>query len=134
MVVQNYLQKYIAHLQIPPPLFHSFHNTLFISHIHFYLHFQVKVAPFGLGEGGTTEKKHPPYLHFGAQKGLKLQNTIMGLSIEAMVASIYASTFYSVSQEHFLDELELEAKVPSGTSSKESTRLMIVEYAIKMGH
>uniref|UniRef100_UPI00398EB118 cytochrome c oxidase assembly factor 3 homolog, mitochondrial n=1 Tax=Pristiophorus japonicus TaxID=55135 RepID=UPI00398EB118 len=38
------------------------------------------------------------------------RNVFTGLAIGAMVLGIYGYTFYSVSQERFLDDLEEEAK------------------------
>ncbi|XP_069763400.1 cytochrome c oxidase assembly factor 3 homolog, mitochondrial [Narcine bancroftii] len=38
------------------------------------------------------------------------RNVITGLAIGAVVLGIYGYTFYSVSQERFLDDLEEEAK------------------------
>ncbi|KAJ1136028.1 hypothetical protein NDU88_002454 [Pleurodeles waltl] len=42
---------------------------------------------------------------------LRGRNVATGLGIGAIVLGIYGYTFYSVSQEKFLDELEEEAKV-----------------------
>ncbi|XP_053550172.1 cytochrome c oxidase assembly factor 3 homolog, mitochondrial [Bombina bombina] len=44
-------------------------------------------------------------------KKLRGRNVITGLTIGGIVLGIYGYTFYSVSQEKFLDELEDEAKV-----------------------
>ncbi|XP_060111501.1 cytochrome c oxidase assembly factor 3 homolog, mitochondrial [Heteronotia binoei] len=55
-----------------------------------------------------------------AQRGLKVRNALTALAIGAVVAGIYGYTFYSVSQEHFLDELELEAKAARAQAAKTS--------------
>ncbi|XP_025900370.1 cytochrome c oxidase assembly factor 3 homolog, mitochondrial [Nothoprocta perdicaria] len=44
------------------------------------------------------------------QRRLRGRNALLGLSIGALVMGIYGYTFYSVSQERFLDELEQEAE------------------------
>lgn len=48
-----------------------------------------------------------------------------GLGIGALVLAIYAYTFYSVSQERFLDELEDEAKAARALSSGKGIRTLI---------
>ncbi|XP_051894606.1 cytochrome c oxidase assembly factor 3 homolog, mitochondrial [Pristis pectinata] len=49
------------------------------------------------------------------------RNAFTGLAIGAIVLGIYGYTFYSVSQERFLDDLEEEAKGVRGkTASKTS--------------
>ncbi|XP_048416603.1 cytochrome c oxidase assembly factor 3 homolog, mitochondrial [Stegostoma tigrinum] len=49
------------------------------------------------------------------------RNVITGLAIGAIVLGIYGYTFYSVSQERFLDDLEEEAKgVRARSNSKNS--------------
>ncbi|KAJ6660584.1 hypothetical protein lerEdw1_017581, partial [Lerista edwardsae] len=53
-----------------------------------------------------------------ARRGLKVRNTLTALAIGAVVVGIYGYTFYSVSQERFLDELELEAKVVRSQAAK----------------
>lgn len=45
-----------------------------------------------------------------AQK-LRSRNVVTGLAIGALVMGIYGYTFYSVSQERIMDELDEEAKV-----------------------
>ncbi|XP_066485314.1 cytochrome c oxidase assembly factor 3 homolog, mitochondrial [Tiliqua scincoides] len=55
-----------------------------------------------------------------ARRGLKVRNTFTALAIGAVVLGIYGYTFYSVSQERFLDELELEAKVVRAQAAKTS--------------
>lgn len=52
------------------------------------------------------------------RRGLKVRNTLTALAIGAVVVGIYGYTFYSVSQERFLDELELEAKVVQTQAAK----------------
>ncbi|KAK2884541.1 cytochrome c oxidase assembly factor 3 homolog, mitochondrial [Channa argus] len=44
-----------------------------------------------------------------AQK-LRARNVVTGLAIGALVAGIYGYTFYSVSQERIMDEIDNEAK------------------------
>ncbi|XP_007955933.1 cytochrome c oxidase assembly factor 3 homolog, mitochondrial [Orycteropus afer afer] len=68
----------------------------------------------------TREKLTPAQLQFMRQVQLaqwqktlpqrRTRNIVTGLSIGALVLAIYGYTFYSVSQERFLDELEDEAK------------------------
>ncbi|XP_053115247.1 uncharacterized protein LOC128328958 [Hemicordylus capensis] len=53
-----------------------------------------------------------------ARRGLKVRNALTALAIGAVVVGIYGYTFYSVSQERFLDELELEAKVLQNKAAK----------------
>lgn len=48
------------------------------------------------------------------------RNVITGLIIGAIVVGIYGYTFYSVSQEKFMDELEEEAKVARASLPKTS--------------
>ncbi|KAM4817984.1 cytochrome c oxidase assembly factor 3 homolog, mitochondrial-like [Thomomys bottae] len=68
-------------------------------------------APFAQRIDPTREKLTPAQLHFMRQVQLaQWQNIVTGLGIGALVLPIYGYTFYSVSQEHFLDELEDEAK------------------------
>ncbi|XP_005994077.1 cytochrome c oxidase assembly factor 3 homolog, mitochondrial [Latimeria chalumnae] len=54
-----------------------------------------------------------------AQKRGK-RNIMTGLAIGAVVLGIYGYTFYSVSQEKFLDDLEEEAKIARARASKTS--------------
>ncbi|XP_062972822.1 uncharacterized protein LOC134392423 [Elgaria multicarinata webbii] len=56
-----------------------------------------------------------------ARRGLKVRNALTALGIGAVVAAIYGYTFYSVSQERFLDELELEAEVVRARAAKTPT-------------
>ncbi|XP_029782795.1 cytochrome c oxidase assembly factor 3 homolog, mitochondrial [Suricata suricatta] len=68
----------------------------------------------------TREKLTPAQLQFMRQVQLaqwqktlpqrRTRNIVTGLGIGALVLAIYGYTFYSVSQERFLDELEDEAK------------------------
>uniref|UniRef100_A0A8D0FKU1 Cytochrome c oxidase assembly factor 3 n=1 Tax=Strix occidentalis caurina TaxID=311401 RepID=A0A8D0FKU1_STROC len=44
------------------------------------------------------------------QRRLRGRNALLALGIGAVAAGIYGFTFYSVSQERFLDELEQEAE------------------------
>ncbi|NWR88559.1 COA3 factor, partial [Furnarius figulus] len=44
------------------------------------------------------------------QRRLRGRNTLLALGIGAVTLGIYGYTFYSVSQERFLDELEQEAE------------------------
>ncbi|XP_075418034.1 cytochrome c oxidase assembly factor 3 homolog, mitochondrial [Tenrec ecaudatus] len=68
----------------------------------------------------AREKLTPTQLQFMRQVELaqwqktlpqrRTRNIVTGLGIGALVLAIYGYTFYSVSQERFLDELEDEAK------------------------
>ncbi|XP_075701594.1 cytochrome c oxidase assembly factor 3 homolog, mitochondrial [Rhinoderma darwinii] len=51
---------------------------------------------------------------------LRSRNVITGLAIGGIVLGIYGYTFFSVSQEKFLDELEDEAKVVRANYPKTS--------------
>ncbi|XP_075203726.1 cytochrome c oxidase assembly factor 3 homolog, mitochondrial [Anomaloglossus baeobatrachus] len=51
---------------------------------------------------------------------LRTRNVVTGLAIGGIVLGIYGYTFYSVSQEKFLDELEAEAKVVRANYPKTS--------------
>lgn len=51
---------------------------------------------------------------------LRSKNLITGLAIGGIVLGIYGYTFFSVSQEKFLDELEDEAKVVRANYPKTS--------------
>ncbi|KAF7236560.1 hypothetical protein EYD10_16731 [Varanus komodoensis] len=53
-----------------------------------------------------------------ARRSLKIRNAFTALGIGAIVLGIYGYTFYSVSQERFLDELELETKVVRAQAAK----------------
>nr|XP_004655802.1 cytochrome c oxidase assembly factor 3 homolog, mitochondrial [Jaculus jaculus] len=77
-------------------------------------------APFAQPIDPAREKLTPAQLQFMRQvqfaqwqKTLpqrRTRNIVTGLGIGAVVLAIYGYTFYSVSQERFLDELEDEAK------------------------
>ncbi|XP_053415412.1 cytochrome c oxidase assembly factor 3 homolog, mitochondrial-like [Nycticebus coucang] len=77
-------------------------------------------APFAQGIDPTQEKLTPAQLQFMRQVQLaqwqktlpqrRTRNIVTGLGIGALVLAIYGYTFYSVSQERFLNELEDEAK------------------------
>ncbi|XP_029430024.1 cytochrome c oxidase assembly factor 3 homolog, mitochondrial [Rhinatrema bivittatum] len=56
----------------------------------------------------------------GVARRLRGRNVLTGLTIGAVVLGIYSYTFYSVSQEKFLDELEEEAKVARTVARKTS--------------
>uniref|UniRef100_A0A7N4NSI7 Cytochrome c oxidase assembly factor 3 n=1 Tax=Sarcophilus harrisii TaxID=9305 RepID=A0A7N4NSI7_SARHA len=68
----------------------------------------------------ARDKLSPAQLHFMRQVELSQwqktlpqrrgRNILTGLSIGALVLAIYGYTFYSVSQERFLDDLEDQAK------------------------
>ncbi|XP_017364869.1 cytochrome c oxidase assembly factor 3 homolog, mitochondrial [Cebus imitator] len=68
----------------------------------------------------TREKLTTEQLHFMRQMQLaqwqkalpqrRTRNIVTGLGIGALALAIYGYTFYSISQERFLDELEEEAK------------------------
>ncbi|XP_077169242.1 cytochrome c oxidase assembly factor 3 homolog, mitochondrial [Paroedura picta] len=53
-------------------------------------------------------------------RGLKIRNALTGLAIGAVALGIYSYTFYSISQEHFLDDLELEAKAVQAQTTNTS--------------
>ncbi|XP_004597407.1 cytochrome c oxidase assembly factor 3 homolog, mitochondrial [Ochotona princeps] len=79
-----------------------------------------KQAPFAQRIDPSRDKLSPAQLHFMRQVQLaqwqktlpqrRTRNILTGLGIGAVVLAIYGYTFYSVSQERFLDELEDEAK------------------------
>ncbi|NXF12810.1 COA3 factor, partial [Smithornis capensis] len=48
--------------------------------------------------------------HRVLQRRLRGRNSLLALAIGAVTLGIYGYTFYSVSQERFLDELEQEAE------------------------
>ncbi|XP_008111372.1 cytochrome c oxidase assembly factor 3 homolog, mitochondrial [Anolis carolinensis] len=78
-------------------------------------------------EGGEPPRVRPPRgLPSQAavdvtRRGLKVRNALTGLGIGAIVVGIYGYTLYSVSQERFLDELELEAEVVRARAAKTPT-------------
>ncbi|XP_012512171.1 PREDICTED: cytochrome c oxidase assembly factor 3 homolog, mitochondrial [Propithecus coquereli] len=77
-------------------------------------------APVAQRIDPSREKLTPAQLQFMRQVQLaqwqktlpqrRTRNIVTGLGIGALVLAIYGYTFYSVSQERFLDELEDEAK------------------------
>ncbi|XP_003996953.1 cytochrome c oxidase assembly factor 3 homolog, mitochondrial [Prionailurus viverrinus] len=77
-------------------------------------------APVAQRIDPTREKLTPAQLQYMRQVQLaqwqktlpqrRTRNIVTGLGIGALVLAIYGYTFYSVSQERFLDELEDEAK------------------------
>ncbi|KAL8175763.1 UNVERIFIED_CONTAM: hypothetical protein K2H54_007210 [Gekko kuhli] len=85
-----------------------------------------EVEPSARQSGETTRAPGaPPRLAsrpvpLAVGRGLKVRNALTGLAIGAVVVGIYGYTFYSVSQEHFLDELELEAKAVQAHAAKTS--------------
>ncbi|XP_050651529.1 cytochrome c oxidase assembly factor 3 homolog, mitochondrial-like [Macaca thibetana thibetana] len=78
-------------------------------------------APFAQLIDPTREKQTPEQLHSMPRTQLaqwqevlqrrQTRNIVTCLGIGALVLAIYGYTFYSISQERFLDELEDEAKV-----------------------
>ncbi|XP_040922692.1 cytochrome c oxidase assembly factor 3 homolog, mitochondrial [Toxotes jaculatrix] len=77
-------------------------------------------APFATRIDPAKEGLSPQQMHFIRQvereqwkkKAQKLRgrNTFTGLAIGAIVLGIYGYTFYSVSQERIVDELDEEAR------------------------
>ncbi|XP_017723147.1 PREDICTED: cytochrome c oxidase assembly factor 3 homolog, mitochondrial isoform X2 [Rhinopithecus bieti] len=77
-------------------------------------------APFAQRIDPTREKLTPEQLYSMRRTQLaqwqkvlpqrRTRNIVTGLGIGALVLAIYGYTFYSISQERFLDELEDEAK------------------------
>ncbi|CAJ1080100.1 cytochrome c oxidase assembly factor 3 homolog%2C mitochondrial [Xyrichtys novacula] len=69
----------------------------------------------------TKESLSPEQLHFIRQveleqwkkktQQLRTRNVVTGLAIGALVLGIYGYTFYSVSQERIMDEMDEEAKL-----------------------
>ncbi|XP_072260163.1 cytochrome c oxidase assembly factor 3 homolog, mitochondrial [Pyxicephalus adspersus] len=77
-------------------------------------------AEVKFAQKADLKKLSPEHLEFIRKKEMALlvksgklrtRNTITGLVIGGIVLGIYGYTFFSVSQERFLDELEDEAKV-----------------------
>ncbi|XP_029933616.1 cytochrome c oxidase assembly factor 3 homolog, mitochondrial [Myripristis murdjan] len=78
-------------------------------------------APFATRIDPTKEALSPEQLHFIRQveleqwkkktQKLRTRNVATGLAIGALVMGIYGYTFYSVSQERIMDELDEEAKL-----------------------
>ncbi|XP_008285752.1 cytochrome c oxidase assembly factor 3 homolog, mitochondrial [Stegastes partitus] len=77
-------------------------------------------APFASRLDPTKEGLSKEQLHFIRQveleqwkkktAKLRTRNVVTGLAIGALVLGIYGYTFYSVSQERIMDELDEEAK------------------------
>ncbi|XP_077315642.1 cytochrome c oxidase assembly factor 3 homolog, mitochondrial [Lithobates pipiens] len=53
---------------------------------------------------------------------IRSRNIITGLAIGAIAVGIYGYTFFSVPQEHFLDDLEEEAKAARARYPKTSAK------------
>ncbi|ELW69092.1 cytochrome c oxidase assembly factor 3 homolog, mitochondrial [Tupaia chinensis] len=84
-------------------------------------------APFAQHIDPTQEKRTPVQLQFMRQVQLaqwqkalppcRTRNIMTWLGIRALVLAIYGYTFYSVSQERFLDEAKAaQAQAPARTS------------------
>ncbi|KAM9112715.1 cytochrome c oxidase assembly factor 3 homolog, mitochondrial [Pangshura tecta] len=54
----------------------------------------------------------------GLQRRLRGRNLLTGLGIGAVVLGIYGFTFYKISQERFLDELEQEVEAARAQAAK----------------
>ncbi|KAM7137682.1 cytochrome c oxidase assembly factor 3 homolog, mitochondrial [Macrochelys suwanniensis] len=54
----------------------------------------------------------------GLQRRLRGRNVLTGLGIGAVVLGIYGYTFYKISQERFLDELEQEVEAARAQAAK----------------
>ncbi|AWP18040.1 putative cytochrome c oxidase assembly factor 3 -like mitochondrial [Scophthalmus maximus] len=77
-------------------------------------------APYAARIDPRKEGLSPHQMHFIKQveleqmkkktKLLRGRNAATGLAIGALVLGIYGYTFYSVSQEHIVDEMDEEAK------------------------
>ncbi|CAG06564.1 unnamed protein product, partial [Tetraodon nigroviridis] len=77
-------------------------------------------APFATRIDPTKEGLSPEQLHYIRQieleqwkkktQKLRTRNVVTGLAIGALVLGIYGYTFYSVSQERIMDEMDEEAK------------------------
>ncbi|XP_075033501.1 cytochrome c oxidase assembly factor 3 homolog, mitochondrial [Mixophyes fleayi] len=86
--------------------------------------------PFAQKVDPKREKISPEQMEFirkremaqwAKQSGkLRSRNILTGLTIGGIVLGIYGYTFFSVSQEKFLDELEDEAKVARANYPKTS--------------
>ncbi|KYO46453.1 cytochrome c oxidase assembly factor 3-like protein, mitochondrial [Alligator mississippiensis] len=55
------------------------------------------------------------------QRRLRGRNALLALGIGSITLGIYAYTFYSVSQERFLDDLEEEAVAARARAAKSAT-------------
>ncbi|KAM9832668.1 cytochrome c oxidase assembly factor 3 homolog, mitochondrial [Neosynchiropus ocellatus] len=77
-------------------------------------------APVATRIDPSKEPLTPEQMHFIRQveleqwkkktQKLKTRNVVTGLAIGALVLGIYGYTFYSVSQERIMDEMDEEAK------------------------
>ncbi|KAM8888834.1 cytochrome c oxidase assembly factor 3 homolog, mitochondrial [Synchiropus splendidus] len=77
-------------------------------------------APVATRIDPSKERLTPEQMHFIRQveleqwkkktQKLKTRNVVTGLAIGALVLGIYGYTFYSVSQERIMDEMDEEAK------------------------
>ncbi|XP_054898706.1 cytochrome c oxidase assembly factor 3 homolog, mitochondrial [Poeciliopsis prolifica] len=77
-------------------------------------------SPFATKIDPTKEKLSQDQMHFIRQaeleqwkkttSKLRTRNVVTGLAIGALVLGIYGYTFYSVSQERIMDEIDEEAK------------------------
>ncbi|XP_028332377.1 cytochrome c oxidase assembly factor 3 homolog, mitochondrial isoform X1 [Gouania willdenowi] len=77
-------------------------------------------APYATRVDPTKEPLSPEQQHFIRQVELEQwkrrtvrlrgRNAVTGLAIGALVLGIYGYTFYSVSQERIMDEIDEEAK------------------------
>ncbi|KAM3591911.1 uncharacterized protein V6R79_009398 [Siganus canaliculatus] len=77
-------------------------------------------APFATRIDPTKEGLSQEQMHFIRQvelaqwkrktQKLRTRNVVTGLAIGALVMGIYGYTFYSVSQERIMDEMDEEAK------------------------
>ncbi|XP_074117756.1 cytochrome c oxidase assembly factor 3 homolog, mitochondrial [Sminthopsis crassicaudata] len=92
---------------------------------------EVGKAPVAQRIDPARDKLSPAQLHFMRQVELSQwqktlpqrrgRNILTGLSIGALVLAIYGYTFYSVSQERFLDDLEDKAKAARVKTAGTST-------------
>ncbi|XP_061666638.1 cytochrome c oxidase assembly factor 3 homolog, mitochondrial [Syngnathoides biaculeatus] len=77
-------------------------------------------VPFATRINPSKEDLSPEQLHFIRQveleqwkkktQKLRTRNVLTGFAIGALVLGIYGYTFYSVSQERIMDEMDEEAK------------------------
>ncbi|XP_061562043.1 cytochrome c oxidase assembly factor 3 homolog, mitochondrial [Phycodurus eques] len=77
-------------------------------------------VPFATRINPSKEDLSPEQLHFIRQveleqwkkktQKLRTRNVLTGFAIGALVVGIYGYTFYSVSQERIMDEMDEEAK------------------------
>ncbi|XP_075896688.1 cytochrome c oxidase assembly factor 3 homolog, mitochondrial isoform X2 [Nelusetta ayraudi] len=88
-------------------------------------------APFATRIDPNKETLSPEQKHFIRQvelqqwkkktQTLRTRNVVTGLAIGALVLGIYGYTFYSVSQERIMDEMDEEARRARGQGSKTGT-------------